>query len=329
MLNFYQLYEVLSSHGGIHFSPKPNSEEESIRNHLPRENLDDNKEIASKNVRFESLYFTPSDEKYISKMYAANNTKGIINGLDKMLSKVDDYDFHIFMGKPFFYGKYKDGKPYRQEMVHSSDLKKYFFETIKIPKDDIVFNKQSSSGDILTPWMILHSMAHAIFLSKLNTIKFLLYNFFDKITKVSDDDPNIADSEKSIMGFSIHQQSWGQANLNHIINLPEPNTKSEILPLLFNFKSVRTINPLNVEIDKVKMGRVSDVDELVHELFVYYLINGLEIPMPSQQNINKILSYTMHTDVEHLTFDIKTLFDNIKYDFKQRLKQCKGQVFTD
>lgn len=319
MLNFYQLYEVLSSHGGIKFSPKPNSEEESIKNILPRENLDDNKEIASKSVRFESLYFNPSDEKYINKMYAANNTKGIINGLDKMLSKVDDFDFHIFMGKPFFYGKYKDGKPYRQEMVHSSDLKKYFFETIKIPKDDIVFNKQSSSGDILTPWMILHSMAHAIFLSKVNTIKFLLYNFFDKITKVSDDDPNIAD----------HQQSWGQANLNHIINLPEPNTKSEILPLLFNFKSVRTINPLNVETDKVKMGRVSDVDELVHELFVYYLINGLEIPIPSQQNINKILSYTMHTDIEHLTFDIKTLFDNIESDFYQKLRQCRGKVFTD
>ena len=110
MLNFYQLYEVLSSHGGIKFSPKSNSEEESIKNILPRENLDDNKEIASKSVRFESLYFNPSDEKYISKMYAANNTKGIINGLDKMLSKVDDFDFHIFMGKPFFYGTYKDGR---------------------------------------------------------------------------------------------------------------------------------------------------------------------------------------------------------------------------
>ena len=77
------------------------------------------------------------------------------------------------------------------------------------------------------------------------------------------------------------------------------------------------------------MGRVSDVDELVHELFVYYLINGREIPMPSQQNINKILSYTMHTDIEHLTFDIKTLFDNIESDFYQKLRQCRGKVFTD
>lgn len=315
MLNFYKLHEILSSHGGVHFSPKPSEEEESI---LPREDLEKDEKILTKSIRFESLRFGATDKKYIDKMYAVDNRKGIIAGLDKLLSKIDDFDFHIFIGKPFFFGTYKDKKTneiknYKQEIVHSHILRKYFFETLNIPEYDIVFNKQSSSGDVLTPWMILHTLAHAISLYvKFNKdIANQIYNFFEKIKNYP------------------KEENYNKKNLDFIISEPHRDPSSEILPLLFNFKSVRTINPPNVPVEKLKMARVADMEELIHELFVYYLINGLKIPMPNQENINKILEYTTHHDVEHLTFDIQNLFNSIKSDFYQTLRRCKGKVLID
>lgn len=315
MINFYKLHEILSSHGGLYFSPKPSEEEKSI---LPREDLDKDEKILTKSIRFESLLFGAVDKKYIDKMYAVDNKKGIIAGLDRMLSKIEDFDFHVFIGKPFFFGTYKDEKTneiknYKQEIPHTSILQKYFFETLKIPSNDIVFNKQSSSGDVLTPWMILHTLAHAISLYvKFNKdITNQIYDFFEKIKNYP------------------KEENYNKKNLDFIISEPHRDSSSEILPLLFNFKSVRTINPPNVPVEKLKMARVADMEELIHELFVYYLINGLKIPMPSQENIYKILKYTTHNDIEHLTLDIQNLFNLIKSYFYQTLRKCQGRVLVD
>jgi hypothetical protein len=68
--------------------------------------------------------------------------KAVINKVEKLLSKVDFVDIHMFIGLPT-----------KDEMIN---MKK------NINPNEIIFVKQISTGDILTPWMLLHTLAHAI-----------------------------------------------------------------------------------------------------------------------------------------------------------------------
>jgi precorrin-6B methylase 1 len=76
------------------------------------------------------------------------------------------------------------------------------------------------------------------------------------------------------------------------------------------------------------MSRVQDPQELAHELFVYYLINGLIIPIPNQENINKIASY-LKENPENTLLHIETLFKKIESIFYKSLERIKGSIITD
>ena len=66
------------------------------------------------------------------------------------------------------------------------NIQKYFFDKNNIPKEDIVFLKSKSQGDLLTPWMILHNMAHAVFemgnVSSKDAIHRIIYKLVRSLT---------------------------------------------------------------------------------------------------------------------------------------------------
>ena len=261
--------------------------------------------IIKSNFILDNGGFIDKDTEYIDKMYSSETNKGIVTSLNRMLSKVKDFDFHIFIGKFVKYIKYKDNATQQVCEKFTADyrekeLENYLFNKMNIPQNHIIFIKQGTTGDILTPWMILHSMAHAL-------TSYLTYV------------PN------EIERFLIKLKNPPKTTDNYISDiLTNPNLHSsyDILSLLFNFRSIR-----NTTIGG-KMSRVQDPQEQAHELFVYYLINGLIIPIPNQENINKIASYIQESP-ENTRLHIENLFKKIESIFYKSLERIKGSIITD
>lgn len=246
------------------------------------------------------------DTEYISGMYKrplviSSRGKlrgGIIAVLEAVLARVKDFNFHIYFG---------DYTGIDVKYVNLMDIKKYFFD--KIPKEDIVFLKKSSQGDLLTPWMILHNMGHAVFemgnSSSKDAIYKTIFNLVNSLTfngkpfttgipivdENNDDEAQVDDSVK----FKPHK----------------------ILPLLFNFASAKST--------------VQDTDELVYEVFVSYLYGGGKLKRPDFKKLTTFCNQTVPVKyTENYVYDlVENAFTTIEKEIKKSLEYCRGKVIED
>jgi len=266
MKSFYQFLEALSSHGGF---TMPHG--------------DDFKPTLNK-----------KDTEYISGMYKrplviSSRGKlrgGIIAVLDTVLSRVKDFNFHIYIGDYV-----------RTDM----NIQKYFFD--KIPEEDIVFLKSKSQGDLLTPWMILHNMAHAVFEmgngDSKDAINRIIYKLVRSLT------------------FGETPFTLDMLRLNPKLSPYRPN---EILSLLFNFASVKS--------------SVQGEDELIYEIFVSYLYGGGKLKRPVGDKLNKLTifcnqkSSVKHTE-NYVSELVEDAFTKIEEEIKTSLEYCRGKVIED
>jgi hypothetical protein len=278
MKTFYQFLEALSSHGGF---TMPHGDE-----------------------------FKPSlnekDTEYISGMYKrplviSSRSKlrgGIISVLDTVLARVKGFNFHIYFGE------------YNRDDI---DIQKYFFD--KIPKEDIVFLKKSSQGDLLTPWMILHNMGHAVFQmgnsSSKDTIKMAVFNLVKHLTSGGRPFTTVDKKNDDDVLLSVEFK---------------PN---EILPLLFNFASAKST---------VENKTVQDADELAYEIFVSYLYGGGKLKRPDFKKLTTFCFPFIKIDKRKVPISyaenyvytyVNNAFITIEKEIKKSLEYCRGKVIED
>jgi hypothetical protein len=272
--NFYQFLEALSSHGGF---TMPHGDQ-----FKPTLNKRDTEYVTG-------MYKRPLVISSRGKLRG-----GIIAVLDTVLSRVEDFNFHIY------FGGYA-----RTDM----NINRYFFDVKKIPKEDIVFLKKSSQGELLTAWMILHNMGHAVFqtgnkssedaikMAVFILVKNLTFNETPFTTVTTVDKMDNVDDEDLSLSISF-----------------KPN---EILPLLFNFASAK--------------ATVRDAEELVYEIFAYYLYCGGKLKRP---DFKKLITFcnqkfpVKHTE-NYVSELVENSFTKIEKEIKKSLEYCRGKVLED
>ena len=275
MKTFRQFVEALSGHGGFMM---PAGEENFFKHG-----------------------FSEKDIKYITGMYkrplvissSGKLRGGIIAVLDEVLSRVEDFNFHIYLG----------------DFSSYLSAEEFFFDK-KIPKDHIVFIKRGSSGDLLTPWMILHTMAHAAFQS------------------------GNKDSEELIY-LRLKRMFVSLSANNHWNDLDEmiENPNDEILSNLFNFASARS-SSTSWSTGKVAKSRLISGQELVYEIFVSYLYGGGKLKRPTGEKLGKLTKlisekYDNDYDKNYISRLVDSVFSGIEEIINKVLKSCRGKVIAD
>ena len=277
MKTFRQFVEALSGHGGFMM---PAGEENFFKHG-----------------------FSEKDIKYITGMYkrplvissSGKLRGGIIAVLEEVLSRVEDFNFHIYLG----------------DFSSYLSAEEFFFDK-KIPKDHIVFIKRGSSGDLLTPWMILHTMAHAAFQS-------------EQYGKVSEE---IIYSRLQRMFVSLSgDNNWH--DLDEMIKNPD----DEILSNLFNFASARSSSTF-WGTGKVAKSRLLNAQELVYEIFVSYLYGGGKLKRPTGEKLGKLTKlisekYDNDYDKNYISRLVDSVFSGIEEIINKVLKSCRGKVIAD
>jgi hypothetical protein len=246
--------------------------------------------------------FSEKDIKYITGMYkrplvissSGKLRGGIIAVLDKVLSRVEDFKINIFFG----------------EFSSNSTVEQFFFNKYKIPKDHIVFLKKGSSGDLLTPWMILHTMAHAAFQSGNKDSEELIYLRLKR------------------MFVSLS----GNNNWNDLDEMIE-NPNDEILSNLFNFASARS-SLTSWSTGKVAKSRLISGQELVYEIFVSYLYGGGKLKRPTGEKLSKLTKlisqkYDNDYDENYISRLVDSVFSGIEEIINEVLESCRGKVIAD
>ena len=276
MKTFRQFVEALSNHGGF---TMPAGEENFFKHG-----------------------FSEKDIKYITGMYkrplvissSGKLRGGIIAVLDEVLSRVEDFNFHIYLG----------------DFSSYLSAEEFFFDKDKIPKDHIVFIKKGSSGDLLTPWMILHTMAHAAFQS------------------------GNKDSEELIY-LRLKRMFVSLSANNHWNDLDEmiENPNDEILSNLFKFASARS-SSTSWSTGKVAKSRLISGQELVYEIFVSYLYGGGKLKRPAGEKLSKLTKlisqkYDNDYDESYISRLVDSVFSGIEKIINEVLKSCRGKVIAD
>jgi hypothetical protein len=184
-------------------------------------------------------------------------------------------------------------------------LKDHFFNgvpdangiTRQVPKNDIVFMKEGSFGNTLTPWMILHTFAHSIF-----DVTF--------ISSIGIDRSKILSKVRDASNIALQ---LGDIYNRGILNLKD-------LYLIFPMGSLRKYNK-GVEkyphIDDPSVFSDLDNEELFREMFVYYLTKGGTIPL--KPDVQKLPN---PEKIAKLVYDLSKSFRAI-------LEACRGEVMFD
>lgn len=271
-MNFKMWLEALSSHGGF---TMPHGDE-----FKPTLNKKDTEYISG-------MYKRPLVISSRGKLRG-----GVIAVLDTVLARVKDFNFHIYFG---------DYTGIDVKYVNLMDIKKYFFD--KIPKEDIVFLKKSSQGDLLTPWMILHNMGHAVFemgnSSSKDAIHKTIFNLVNSLTFNGKPFTTVDEKNDDEVLLSVKFK---------------PN---EILPLLFNFASAKST--------------VQDIDELVYEVFVSYLYGGGKLKRPDFKKLTTFCNQTVPIKYTENIVEktVNIAFTAIEKEIKKSLEYCRGKVIED
>lgn len=271
-MNFKMWLEALSSHGGFTI---PHGDE-----FKPTLNKKDTEYISG-------MYKRPLVISSRGKLRG-----GIIAVLEAVLARVKNFNFHIYFGDI------------------DSNYPKYFFEKNKIPRKDIVFVKNSSQGDLLTPWMILHNMGHAVF----------------EMSETGDDSPLVNEILDTVNNLINNLTFDGKTPFINVYKNNGDNLSfkpKEILSLLFNFASVKST---------VEDKTVQDQEELAYEIFVSYLYGGGKLKRPDFKKLTKFCNQKLylikHTEnyVEKL---VNIAFYKIENQIRKALELCRGKVIED
>ena len=153
----------------------------------------------------------------------------------------------------------------------------------------ITFAKKQSTGDVMSPWMILHTMGHALLE---NTNEFIAMN-------------------NTLTEFARDIRYYDKTSLI-------PNEKVESLSRLFMFASARN-KVYELETGRPHKKSIADFDELIYDLVAEYLWHGGRIRVNQQtaiklqidhkinnfiQSIQNIISGALHKNVGNIIVDI-------------------------
>lgn len=298
MYTFRQYVEALASHGGYW---------------LQRDQKSKGAEAKGKDIKWSFPDYANWDYFKIHKTTAdleaekthrvlTRNYKDVISKLDEKLMKLGDVDFHIYFGLPENIKALINSNTFNDRAEVETVLADYFFNEMNIPKNDVVFVKSGASGDILTPWIVLHTIGHAMTDSK------VLKNY----------DKKWNDLWKMLSDLNIMHHS--------------------VVSCIFNFRSART--HMNKK-RSTMFNAVPDLLELRHELVASYLWNGGHIKRPEPECIAKIyhnggivetLKYSRLSDeeiTEKLTSLVNQFYDEADKLIKESLDALRGHVLID
>lgn len=288
--------EVLASHGGYWLQKDQPSAGKTATGKQLKWAFPDYSNASSAGSDLEAEVAARKTHKKLTQNY-----KFVIDKLDQKLAKLGDYNFHIYFGLPenikSLLGDYE---------VISGLLDDYFFgrDGMNIPRNDIVFIKSGPSGDPLTPWMVLHTIGHALTSGK----------------------------EGSALKHSMHETmnmlEGYYKNVSYHTNL---KTRC-----LYNFRSARI--PDGKKIGK-SFGGVESSDELKHELIAAYLWYGGKIKRPSEECM-EILADKMYLDgkiagnseefyMQKTKEMVDIFYNRIEQSIKEALDKARGTVLLD
>lgn len=298
MYTFRQYVEALASHGGYWLQKDQESKGAEAKGKDIKWNFPD-----YANWDYFKIHKTTADlEAEKTHRVLTRNYKDVISKLDERLMKLGDIDFHIYFGLPENIKDLINYNTFNDRAEVETVLADYFFNEMNIPKNDIVFVKSGASGDILTPWMILHTIGHAMTDSK------LLKNY----------DKKWNDLWQILSGFNIMHHS--------------------VVSCIFNFRSARV--HLNKK-KSTAFNAVPDLLELRHELIASYLWNGGRIKRPGTECIAKIyrsgglvgiFKYRRLSDdeiAEKLIQTVNRFYDEADKLIKESLDSLRGHVLID
>jgi hypothetical protein len=318
MIGFKQFIEALSSHGGFAMTKWDNK--------INAKDYEDSNQKKSKNgyKAMKEMPWVMGRDREKGEVLGASDDyatdllkktyKKTIAKLDERLIKLKDFNIHLYFGLPKQIGAFAG------DILGSFDLHKlqelldrYFFspQGMNIPKSDIVFVKTGPSGDVLTPWMILHTVGHALFAKAGETER---EEFEDYIGSFVDE--------------NFH------ANMGQIVGFLEspPGIYPGIINCLFNFRSARIASPVA---NDSGLGPVESINELLYELVASYLWHGGKIARPNDACIKKLYeiskmnkdnTFTSEDDVKKKVDDFYNHLDDF---ITQLLNQYRGEVLVD
>jgi hypothetical protein len=231
--------------------------------------------------------------------------------------KFGDINFHIYFGLPkdidrilmTAHRSIEDSTKYAKSLLQDLFFSSY---GLNIPKNDIVFVKTGPSGDVLTPWMTLHVIGHALL-----SDKGMRDEMLDQLDRF----------------FAINYPPYGGEKKHRYMA-----SGMQTMSCLFNFRSARIMGtkkksnvfqPLNTD------------NELLYELVASYLWNGGHIARPTEPCI-KFMYYKKQLAAKNLNLDekwVKTLEEFkesiekmfAKWDdtIRNELEKSRGKVLID
>ena len=245
-----------------------------------------------------SGYFSGADRKIMGEMFPKIKSK-----LKSFLQKLDFVTIHMYFGNPPVMAFGDSGEQWVKK------LRQYFFDGetfygnnlgVKIPKSDIVFVKQGSFADSLSPWMILHTFAHAV---------------IDPVVEGTFINVEFGNFQRPALEKAV----WEAFAADRKLNLRE-----SMQYIFFPMGSLRKLIKMSKG-EKVQKGFELNDNELFREMFVYYLTKGGKIPVPSDYK-EKLADYNKsESEIREILANIQELSDA----FKDILEACRGDVFTD
>lgn len=246
-----------------------------------------------------SGYFSGNDKKIMGHMFPKIQSK-----LKSFLKNLDFVTIHMYFGVPPVMAIGDSGEQWVKK------LRQYFFDGVsfygdeslgvKIPKSDIVFVKQGSFADSLTPWMILHTFAHAV---------------IDPVLEGTTINRAFGNLQKPALEKAVDDAFAANRKLK---------VSKDMLYIFFPMGSLRKFIKMSKG-EKVQKGFELNDNELFREMFVYYLTKGGKIPVPSDYK-EKLAAYgESESEISEIIVNIQKLSDA----FKSILEACRGDVLTD
>ena len=257
-------------------------------------------EMALGNTFQGSGRFSGVDNKLMGRMFPKIKEK-----LKSFLQHLDFVDIHMYFGTPPV-GDWSD-----TDVVKVDKLRNYFFNggegedgsvlDVRVPSSDIVFVKQGSFADALTPWMILHTFAHAV---------------IDVVLEGTSNHRDFANVKRPKLQAAV---------LSALKKINELGLNRSGLYIFFPMGSLRK-SIAQESGGKVQKGFQLIDNELYREMFVYYLTKGGKIPIPGDYK-EKLMSIAGRSDMDAEKTVSK--IQEISNEFKNILESCRGDVLTD
>jgi hypothetical protein len=108
-----------------------------------------------------------------------------------------------------------------------------------------------------------------------------------------------------------------------------------LLSKIFRFRSAKTydLDRHSVMYRNNLFTPVNSVEELIHEIFTWFLYNGENLPIPEESTLKEIYDYLQSIDCDISVNQIKSLiselFEGLISMFRANIEACRGHVVID